>query len=428
MTSESTPSQRLDDIISRLEGYDPAALPVDSALEIIAHVARPVRGIERVAIRDAHDRVLAHDLLSPIDVPAHDNSAMDGYAVVSADLLPDTDTRLPVAGTVLAGQPRPGRLEPGHALRIMTGAVMPDGADMVVPQELTRAAGDHEVSIAPGQQAGQHLRRRGEDLRAGTPALRAGRRIGPADLGLIASLGVAEVPVRRRPRVAFFSSGDELRSIGEPLGDGQIYDSNRYTIHAMLRRLGCDILDLGVVPDRPEAIEDAVATAAAEADAIISSGGVSVGAADHTRAIMGRLGDVRFWTIAMRPGRPMAFGHVDGALYFGLPGNPVAVMVTFLFFAQPALRRLMGETVAPHPLLRAISRTPFRKRPGRTEYQRGVLGRDESGRMTVAVTGQQGSGVLRSMSEADCIVVLHHDQGPVAVGDPVDCIVFRGLL
>ena len=232
----------------------------------------------------------------------------------------------------------------------------------------------------------------------------------------------------RRIRVAFFSSGDELRSIGEPLGKGQVYDSNRYTIHGMLQRLGADVIDMGVIPDQPEALEQAVRLASTNADAIISSGGVSVGEADFTREIMHRLGDVRFWTIAMRPGRPMAFGRIGAAWYFGLPGNPVAVMVTFYFFARLALRALAGATPQADPLVRAASTTEIRKRVGRTEYQRGCLQIDRDGRSTVTLTGSQGSGVLRSMSQANCMIVLHHDQGTVAAGDPVDCLPFEGLI
>jgi molybdopterin molybdotransferase len=282
--------------------------------------------------------------------------------------------------------------------------------------------------VPAGQHAGQNRRRRGEDLAVGRPALVAGKRLTPADLGLLASLGVAEVPVRRRLRVAFFSTGDELRSIGEPLAPGQIYDSNRYTLHGMLRRLGVDLIDMGVVGDSPQALEEAMRIAGESADAIISSGGVSVGEADFTRQVMAKLGDVAFWKIAMRPGRPMAFGRVGDACYFGLPGNPVAVMITFYFFARDALLRMMGATPLPQPYLRARSLDALRKKPGRTEYQRAVVSVGNDGLMEVRITGGQGSGVLRSMSEANCIVVLHHDQGSVRPGDPVDCLAFHGLL
>ncbi len=401
-------------------------LSVADAHEAIRALVRPVDGVERVAIRAALDRVLAEDVVSTIDVPAHDNSAMDGFAIRAVDLSPSGASRFAVIGTAYAGRPLGEGLGPGQAARVMTGAVMPAGADTVVVQEVCQLVGT-TLHVPPGQVAGQNRRRRGEDLARGKPALAAGKRLTPADLGLMASLGCAEVLVRRRVRVAFFSSGDELRSIGEPLEAGQIYDSNRYTIHGMLRRLGVDLIDMGVIPDRPDALESAVRMAASNADAIISSGGVSVGEADFTRQVMGRLGDVDFWTIAMRPGRPMAFGRVGAAYYFGLPGNPVAVMVTFYFFARDALMRLAGATHRPLPYVRARTATPIRKKAGRTEYQRGVLAGGPGGDAEVRLTGGQGSGVLRSMSEANCIVVLHHGQGDVAAGESVDCIAFDGL-
>lgn len=421
-----TAPRSLAEAIGCLSDYDPNALPVADARRVIERVVAPVEAIERVAIRSALGRVLAEDLVSPIDVPSHDNSAMDGYAVRADDLVPDGPTTLTLAGTALAGQPFTGAARPGQAVRVTTGAVMPEGFDTVVIQEVVALDGERVV-VPAGQQKGQNRRLRGEDLAKGKPALRAGKRLAPADLGLLASLGFAEVPVRRRLRVAFFSTGDELRSVGDALAPGEVYDSNRYTIYGMLTRLGVELVDMGVVRDDPESLEAAVRTAAACADAIVSSGGVSVGEADFTRQVMGKLGDIAFWTIAMRPGRPMAFGRIGQASYFGLPGNPVAVMVTFYFFARDALLRQMGADPSPLPFVRARSLSAFRKRPGRTEYQRAQLALEPDGTMSVRSVGAQGSGVLRSMSEANCIAVLHHDQGPVAVGDPVDCIAFDGL-
>ncbi|MGA0796288.1 MAG: gephyrin-like molybdotransferase Glp, partial [Quisquiliibacterium sp.] len=405
MTQRAT----LADAIGCLSDYDPRALAVHDAQRIIERFVTPVEAIERVAIREALDRVLASDLISTIDVPAHDNSAMDGYAVRSVDLVNNGETALTIVGTATAGRPLDASIGPGQAARIMTGAVMPPGTDTVVVQEIVRTEGQI-VHIPAGQAPGQNRRLRGEDLSRGKPAIAAGKRLTPADLGLIASLGVAEVPVRRRLRVAFFSTGDELRSIGEALGPGQIYDSNRYTLHGMLSRLGVEIIDMGVVPDDPQSLEDAMRIAGESADAVISSGGVSVGEADFTREVMAKLGDVAFWTIGMRPGRPMAFGRVGKACYFGLPGNPVAVMVTFYFFAREALMRMMGATAIRLPYVRARSISRIPKKPGRTEYQRGILEGGTDGSMQVRLTGGQGSGVLRSMSEANCIVVLHHDQ------------------
>ena len=419
----------LEQIASCVAGYDPNALPVAQAQQFIARLVPPVRAVESVALRSALGRVLARDIVSGIDVPSHDNSAMDGYALRGSDLAAAGDTLLKVAGTGFAGQAFAGSVAPGHCVRIMTGAVMPTGLDTVVPQEFTHAEGSDTVRIPAGAvRPGDNRRLAGEDLARGSAALRAGRLIKPADLGLLASLGRAEVPVFRRLRVAFFSTGDELRSIGEPLDEGCVYDSNRYTLWGMLQRLGCDVIDLGVVRDEPDALRDAFASAAASADAVITSGGVSVGEADHTKAIMAELGDVLFWRIAMRPGRPMAIGRIGDAILFGLPGNPVAVMVTFYAFVRDALRAMSGMASEPLPLLRAVCTTPLRKKPGRTEYQRGIVARGADGRWQVAITGSQGSGILSSMSAANGMVVLHHEQGDVAAGDEVDVMPFDGLV
>lgn len=413
--------------IAELPAYHPAALPVADACALIARTLGPVQAVERLPIRDCLGRVLAHDIASPIDVPAHDNSAMDGYAMRHADLAADAPTRLRVVGAAYAGKPCARAVGAGEAVRIMTGAVMPAGTDTVVPQESLSAEAD-AVVVPPGQQAGQNRRLAGEDLARGRPAVLAGRILGAADLGLIASLGIAEAPVRRRLRVACLSTGDEIASLGEALGPGQVYDSNRYTLYGMLTRLGVEVIDLGVVRDDPTHLETAIAQAAACADVVISSGGVSVGEADFTRDIMARLGEVAFWTIAMRPGRPLAYGRIGSARYFGLPGNPVAVMITFLFFARPALLRMMGARAEdPLPVL-AQAQERLRKRPGRTEYQRARVSVGAGGELVVRTTGSQGSGVLRSMSEANAIMVLGHEQGDVQAGDRVPCLLFEGLL
>ncbi|QYY30563.1 MULTISPECIES: gephyrin-like molybdotransferase Glp [Cupriavidus] len=426
----------LQSVISCLSDYDPTALPVDQANRIIGEVVEPVRGIEQVPIRSALDRVLAEDIISPIDVPAHDNSAMDGYAFASSALLAADagQVELEVVSTAFAGGGLSSQPGASQAVRIMTGAVMPDSCDTVVPQEFVDvlADGSRIRFAADTVRAGDNRRLRGEDLARGQSALQAGRIIQPADLGLLASLGFAEVRVRRRLRVAFFSTGDELRSIGEPLDAGCVYDSNRYTLHGMLRRLNVDLIDMGVVRDDPAALEAAFRTACETADAVITSGGVSVGEADYTKQIMASLGDVTFWKIAMRPGRPMAFGRIASggrdALLFGLPGNPVAVMVTFYHFVRAALHRQMGANVPPLPLMRVRSAQAIRKKPGRTEYQRGILARADGGEWEVRITGQQGSGVLRSMSEANCFIVLAHEQGAVRAGDMVDVMLFDGLV
>lgn len=423
----------LSELTSCLSDYDPHAMPVSQAQAIIHAFITPVGAIEKVALRSALDRVLAHDIISPIDVPAHDNSAMDGYAFNSADLRHDSDTVLAVAGTAHAGRAYLGAVAGGQAVRIMTGALMPEGLDTVIPQEFVSPGSATGFVTIPADavKPGANRRLAGEDLKAGSAAIARGRILRPADLGLLASLGIAEIPVRRRLRVAFFSTGDELRSVGEVLDPGCVYDSNRYTLYGMLRRLGCDIIDMGVVGDDPQALESAFRSACENADAIITSGGVSVGDADHTKQMMAQLGDVTFWKIGMRPGRPLAFGSITSggkqALFFGLPGNPVAVMVSFYFFAREALLQMMGAQVAPLPLMRATAAVAIRKRPGRTEYQRGILSMD-NGQWSVRPTAAQGSGILRSMAEANCMIVLAHEQGDVAASDAVDVILFDGLI
>ena len=425
----------LDQIAAQVAGYDPDSLPVAQARVCIGHMLPRVQAIESLALRSGLGRVLARDIVSTLDVPAHDNSAMDGYALRAADLAPASETLLSVAGTALAGGQFKGSVGPAQCLRIMTGAVLPAGLDTVVPQEFTRTAADGRICIPAGTvAAGDNRRLAGEDLACGEVALAAGRLLTPADLGLLASLGQAEVPVWRRLRVAFFSTGDELRSIGEPLDAGCVYDSNRYTLWGMLQRLGVELIDMGVVRDDPQALREAFSQAAASADVVITSGGVSVGEADHTKQVMKALGDVLFWKIAMRPGRPMAIGRLQPpgqarpAMLFGLPGNPVAVMVTFYAFVRDALLAMSGATPQPLPLLRAVSREALRKKPGRTEYQRGIVSQAADGRWMVQVTGAQGSGILRSMSQANGMVVLHHDQGHVAAGDLVDVLPFNGLI
>lgn len=431
----SSPSNQhsLHHILSCLSDYDPNALPVARAQDIIRQFVTPIHAVEKIALRQALGRVLAQDIVSAINVPAHDNSAMDGYALRSDDLPLDQSRTFNIVATVFAGRAYDGEVNSGECVRIMTGGVMPKGCDTVIPQELTVNANASTVDVPAGKvSAGDNRRLQGEDLANGKVALAKGRIISPADLGLIASLGIAEVPVQRRLRVAFFSTGDELRSLGETLDDACVYDSNRYTLYGMLTRLGCDIIDMGVVKDDPVSLENAFRSACENADAVITSGGVSVGAADYTKQMMANLGDVAFWTIGMRPGRPMAFGKIHSggksAYLFGLPGNPVAVMVTFYFFARDALLHMMNATVAPLPLIPARSSSAIRKRPGRTEYQRGILGTAPDGHLEVSVTGSQGSGILRSMSEANCMIVLHHNQSKVERGDLVDVLLFSGLI
>ena len=446
-------------IAAKLQGYDPQALSAADVNTFLERLVEPVSATEDLPLFSALGRVLAQDVVSPISVPPHDNSAMDGYAFAGDQLVAGQPLTLRVVGTALAGKAWVGTVAAGECVKIMTGAIMPTGLDTVVPQEFTTAAAaDGHITIAADVlKTGDNRRFKGEDLMEGSVALAKGRLLAPAALGLVASLGLSTVTVYRRLRVAYFSTGDEILSLGEPPREGAVYDSNRYTVFGLLTRLGVEVIDLGVVRDEPELLEAAFRNAAQRADAIITSGGVSVGEADHTRTMMKKLGDVAFWRIAMRPGRPMAAGRIattenqaklasiaypssassyqndtnqphSGAVLFGLPGNPVAVMVTFLAFVRPALLRMMGSTHSAPPLLRATSTEAMRKKPGRTEYQRGLVTTAADGTLQVRTTGNQGSGVLSSMVQANGLIVLHHSQGNVAAGDTVDVMVFDGVL
>jgi len=464
-----------DQVAAELQGYDPQALSATAVNEFLARLVVPVAQTERVGIFQALGRVLAQDVISPVSVPPHDNSAMDGYAFAGVQLTqsPRSSLMLNVVGTALAGKAWRGTVQMGECVKIMTGAVMPAGLDTVVPQELVQVPANDVTTItvpAGLLQPGDNRRFMGEDIRKGQAALQKGERLTPASLGLVASLGLDEVTVCRKLRVAYFSTGDEILSLGESPREGAVYDSNRYTVYGLLTRLGVEMIDMGVVRDEPQALEAAFTQAAAQADAIITSGGVSVGEADHTKTMMKHLagdngGGVAFWRIAMRPGRPMAVGLLprtarkfkgksstgphetsavsyindsnpnatkaadrDFSVLFGLPGNPVAVMVTFLAFVRPALLRMMGNTDAPQPLLKAQSTEAIRKKPGRTEYQRGIVSMAADGSLQVKITGNQGSGVLSSMTQANGLIVLHHNQGNVAAGDSVEVMMFDGAI
>ncbi len=449
----------IDSIAADLAGYDPKALSADTVSAFLARLVAPVTQLEEVGIFQALGRVLGADVVSPISVPPHDNSAMDGYAFAGSELAASAPLTLKVVGTALAGRAWTGQLQRGACVKIMTGAVMPAGLDTVVPQELVSQSIDAAfITLAPGTvQPGDNRRELGEDLRQGQPALQKGELLTPAALGLMASLGIEKLQVWRRLRVAYFSTGDEILSLGEAPREGAVYDSNRYTVFGLLTRLGCEVIDLGAVRDEPALLEAAFVHAASVADAIITSGGVSVGESDYTKAMMNKLGDVAFWKIAMRPGRPMAVGRIiraksasspyvesvssyknsiydpsseasESAILFGLPGNPVAVMVTFLAFVRPALLKMMGRTASEPPLLKARSSEAIRKKPGRTEYQRGVVSLDVDGTLRVKTTGNQGSGVLSSMVRANGLIVLPHSQGDVAVGDEVRVMMFDGVI
>ncbi|HEY7655291.1 MAG TPA: gephyrin-like molybdotransferase Glp [Burkholderiales bacterium] len=414
--------------LSCVDDYDPNSMPVAKAREVIARFLSPVTATERVSVRAALGRVLAEDVVSPLNVPAHDNSAMDGYAVRFIDLKSDGEVALKNVGSSFAGAPFKGTVAAGQCVRIMTGGVMPAGTDTIVMQEHAKAGGDR-VTIGPGHRKGQNLRRAGEDLEVGQVALKRGVALRPAEVGLISSLGIGEVAVYRKLRVAFFSTGDELVSIGTQPAEGQIFDSNRYTIHGMLTRLGCEVLDMGVVRDDPKLLERAFHDAAAAADVVITSGGVSVGEADFVKDLLNELGEVVFWKIAMKPGRPLAYGRIGAAHFFGLPGNPVSVMVTFYQFVRDALLVLSGrDPMPPLPTFKVPCTSSLKKAPGRTEFQRGILTQDAAGNWSVRVTGEQGSGILRSMAEANCFIILPTEQGNVTPGALVEVQVLEGVV
>lgn len=426
-----------------------SSLHVDEARKAIANLVNQLLqeaqsincpdAIETVPLDQAINRILAQDLLSPIDVPAADNSAMDGFAFNGNCLEgAQTEISLRIVGTALAGKPYTGKIASGECLKIMTGAVMPSDCDTVIPQEFTTSPDAEYITFKANQlKAGENRRMRGEDLQKGKAAIAAGRSLRPSDLGLAASLGISTLKVKRKLKVAILSSGNELRPLDQTLDAGSIYDSNRYSLTGLLNRLNLDIIDCGIVRDDPTSLKNAFIDAASKADVLISSGGVSVGEADFTKQIMQELGDVGFWKIAMRPGRPMAFGTLrpvpgktseSRTLFFGLPGNPVAVMVTFYQFVRSALLQLNGASQTEVPVVQAISEAAIRKKPGRTEFQRAIVGRDTEGKPSVKLTGSQGAGILRSMSEANCFVILGHDQGNVAAGEWVDIALFDGLL
>ncbi len=426
-------------------------LSVPQAQALLADMVTPLAASETLPLPQAQGRILARDIVSPIDVPAHNNSAMDGYAFAGAALpsgeAPTTSVTLTIVGTALAGQPWDGTLQSGQALRIMTGAVIPAGADTVVPQELVTVQGSTVTLPAGGIPPGANVRLRGEDLAQGQIALQKGQILNAAAWGLAASLGLVTLPVARRLRVAYFSTGDEILSLGEPPRPGAVYDSNRYTIVRMLHRLGVEVLDLGAIPDEPQRLRQAFTQAAATADAIITSGGVSAGTADHTQALMQELGEVAFWRLALRPGRPLAVGKITAksasnpmlesadssqknqpTWLFGLPGNPVAAMVSFLALVRPALQRLMGATVNAPLYIPARCGHAIRKKPGRTEYLRAIVAPAADGSLQVRTTGAQGSGLLRSMVQANSLIVLEHDQGDVAAGDAVPVWLLDGMV
>lgn len=410
---------------SCMDDYDPNSMPVEKARQFIKQFLEPVAETELVGLHESLGRVIAQDVLSPSNVPNYDNSAMDGYALNAQDL---DAARLQVIGTAFAGKAFNGTVARGECVRIMTGAAMPNGTDTVVMQERVLRDGN-TIQIAEAPKPGANVRYAGEDLQQGQAVLAAGHLIQAADLGLLASLGIGEIRVYRKLKVAFFSTGDELVAVGKPLATGQVYDSNRYTLYGMLKRLDADIIDLGAIADDPVQLENTLLNAAAQADVIITSGGVSVGEADYMKELLSKHGQVMFWKIAMKPGRPLAYGKVGHAHYFGLPGNPVAVMVTFYQFVREALLTLMGQPeISPLPMFEVQCTAPIRKLAGRTEFQRGILYTDPAGTWKVKPTGAQGSAILSSMSLANCFIVLDDTVGNLDAGAMVKVQVLHGIV
>jgi molybdopterin molybdotransferase len=397
----------------------PRVLSLEQALDcILAHVA-PVTGDEQILLKDCPGRVLCQNIYSPIDIPPDSQSSMDGYAFNSADLETDGVSRLTIVGTSWAGRPYTGTLKTAECVRIFTGALIPEKADSVVIQEnvLRRAK---SVEIPSRIRVRDNIRLRGNEHRQGALVLKKGKRLGPADIGMLASLGIAEIKVRRKPRVAFFSTGDELVSLDRQLQAGQIYDSNRYTLHGLLDAIGIEALDLGTVDDQDNVITDMLLEASRISDVVITSGGVSVGEADLVKPALEAIGQIEFWKIAVKPGKPLAFGQIDNAVFFGLPGNPVSVFVTFYQFVRPALLRMMGATIGKKVRLQARCASAITKVPGRLEFQRGTLKWTEHGKATVLPAGKQQSHNLSTMAASNCFIVLPAESDGAEEGDTVE--------
>jgi molybdopterin molybdotransferase len=411
---------------SDMDDYDPDSMSVARARLFIKQFLNPGNQTEILPLRESIGRVLAGDIFSSVNVPNYDNSAMDGYAFNAEDININSPTKLIVIGTILAGKAFDKKVERGQCVRIMTGGMMPNGADTVIMQEKTKVDDDY-IIFSEIPKPKMNVRYAGEDLQMGHCVLTSGHMIRAADLGLLASLGISEISVYRKLKVAFFSTGDELASLGENLKIGQVYDSNRYSLYGMLSDLDVDIIDMGAIPDNPELLERTLLSAAEQASVVITSGGVSVGEADYMKLLLAKHGQVMFWKIAMKPGRPLAYGKIGHAHYFGLPGNPVAVMVTFYQFVREALLILMGQgSPAPLPIFNVVCTENIKKQTGRTEFQRGVLFPDIDGTWKVKPTGAQGSAILSSMSLANCFIVLDETVGNLEAGSMVAVQVLHG--
>ncbi|ELY6343166.1 MULTISPECIES: molybdopterin molybdotransferase MoeA [Cronobacter] len=399
-------------------------MSLETALEEMLSRILPLSETQTLPLLKSMGRVTARAVTSPLDVPGFDNAAMDGYAVRLADLA--SGAWLPVAGKAFAGQPFNGEWPAGSVIRIMTGAPVPPGSEAVIMQEEAQT-GDAGVRFTAPARAGQHIRRRGEDIRQGAVVMEAGQKLSAAELPLLASLGIPEVEVVRKPRVAIFSTGDELQLPGQPLAEGQIYDTNRLAVHLMLEALGCDVINLGIIRDDPDALRAAFLEADREADVVLSSGGVSVGEADYTKTLLEELGEIGFWKLAIKPGKPFAFGRLASSWFCGLPGNPVSAAVTFYQLVQPLLAKLSGQQVVRAPRLRVRAAERLKKSPGRLDFQRGVLRTGADGQPEVVSTGHQGSHIFSSFTQGNCFIVLERERGHVEPGEWVEVELFNHL-
>jgi molybdopterin molybdotransferase len=401
-------------------------LPLNDALERITSSLTATEGAEVVPLRQSLGRILADNIHSPIDIPPHRNSAMDGYALCSGEITKDNQT-LQLIGTSWAGKPWQGKAQPRQCIRIFTGAVVPACFDTVVMQEKVERD-DDTITFPFPTLTDKNIRLPGEDIRQGEQLLEIGRRLTPADLGTIASMGISEVRIKQKLRVAFFSTGDELRSIGEWLNEGDIYDSNRYSLYGMLKRLNIELIDMGVIPDERQAVEKAFLAAAKNADAIITSGGVSVGEADFVTETLEKLGQVNLWKIAMKPGKPLAYGTIQETAFFGLPGNPVSAMVTFYQVVRPALLKMMGAENRQPLRLKVTCDQAIKRASGRLEFQRGILNRSGNGELSVTPLSGQGSHILSSMSKADCFIIIAAECDEIKAGEVVTVEPFDSII
>lgn len=412
---------------SCMDDTDPKSLAVSDALKNIYTAISPIQSSESLPIKESLNRVLAKDIIAPLNIPIATNSAMDGYALKGDDIPKQGSAKLKVIGTAFAGQPYPNKIGANQCVRIMTGATMPKNTDTVIIQENVKHIAD-TIIIDSKPKQGTNVRHAGEEIKVGDIVLSKGKRITPADIGLIASLGISVVEVTRKLRVAFFSTGDELCSIGDRLEDNHIYDSNRYTLFGMLSELNITLIDMGIVRDDREHLQQTLENAAKQSELIITTGGISVGDADFVKEVLQKIGTINFWKVAIKPGRPLAFGQIKDALFFGLPGNPVSVMVTFYQFIKPAIKYLMGEKQTNTLTIQVPCISKLDKRLGRVEYQRGILECGQDKCWTVKKTGSQGSGNLRSMSQANCFIILPTTSTAVAPGTIVEVQPFSNFI